>query len=174
MKALRPVFLFAGFFGGITLGLAVEKTAATSPVEVTFEKPAEFTDFTQSRLSKDDGQDALMAEYRDFLQARIAPRLAPGQRVQIKFTNIDLAGDYEPWRGSRADDIRIVKEIYPPRAKLDFKVLNADGTVAAEGHRELQNLGYLMSAGFPRSDPLRWDKELLNDWLRQEFPAQKK
>ncbi|WP_415908919.1 DUF3016 domain-containing protein [Oleiharenicola sp. Vm1] len=148
--------------------------AKPSPVEVTFENPAEFTDFTQSYSSKDYGQDGLMTQFREFLQERIAARLAPGQRVEIKFKNIDLAGDFEPWRGPRADDIRIVKEIYPPRASLDFRLLNADGSVAAEGHRDLSNLGFMTAIAFPQSDPLRWDKDLLSDWVRREFPAKKK
>jgi len=177
MKALRPVLLLAGALCGVSLAFAGadnSPAAKPSPVEVTFENPAEFTDFTQSYSSKDYGQDGLMTQFREFLQERIAARLAPGQRVEIKFKNIDLAGDFEPWRGPRADDIRIVKEIYPPRASLDFRLLNADGSVAAEGHRDLSNLGFMTAIAFPQSDPLRWDKDLLSDWVRREFPAKKK
>lgn len=182
MKALRPLLLLAGALCGASLAFAAAdqaavsapKTAPASPVEVTFDNPAEFTDFTQSYSSKDYGQDGLMSQFREFLQDRIASRLAPGQRVEIKFKDIDLAGDFEPWRGPRADDIRIVKDIYVPRAKFDFRLLNADGTVAAEGHRELSNLGFMTSIAFPQSDALRWDKDMLNDWVRREFPAKKK
>ncbi len=182
MKALRPSLLLAGALCGVSIAFAAAdqasvsapKTAPASPVEVNFENPAQFTDFTQSYSSRDYGQDGLMMQFREFLQDRIAPRLAPGQRAVITFKDIDLAGDFEPWRGPRADDIRIVKDIYVPRAKLDFRVVNADGTVAAEGHRELSNLGFMTSIAFPQSDPLRWDKDMLNDWVRREFPAKKK
>lgn len=174
MKAMRPFIAVAGLLCGVSVTSAADKPTAPSPVEVTFDKSAEFSDFTQSHTSKDYQQEPLMAEFRQFLQDKIAPRLAPGQRVEIKFTNIDLAGDFEPWHGPNAQDIRIVKEIYPPRATLDFRVLNADGSVAAEGHRELQKLGFMISPGFPTSDPLRYEKEMLNDWVRQDFPAKKK
>lgn len=114
-----------------------------------------------------------MEQLRTYVQERAAMRLAPGQKLQVKFTNIDLAGDFEPWRGPQMSDVRIVKEIYPPRATIEFKLLNADGSVAAQGERKLQNLGFLMSTPFPRDDSLRWDKEMLNDWLAQEFPRKK-
>jgi hypothetical protein len=179
MKALRPILFLAGALCGASLAFAADKapaakTTPASPVEVTFENPAEFTDFTQSYSSKDYGQDGLMAEFREFLQNRAASRLAPGQRLLISFKDIDLAGDFEPWRGVRADDIRIVKDIYVPRMKLDFRLVNADGTVAAEGHRELSNLGFMTAIAFPQSDSLRWDKDMLNDWLRREFPTKRK
>lgn len=180
MKALRPFLFLAGALCGVSMAIAAAdqasaaKAATVSSVEVTFDNPAEFADFTQSYSSKDYGQDGLMAEIRTFLQDRAAARLAPGQRLVITFKDIDLAGDFEPWRGPRADDIRIVKDIYVPRAKLDFRLLNADGTVAAEGHRELSNLGFMTTIAFPQSDPLRWDKDMLNDWLRREFPTKRK
>lgn len=179
MKALRPILLLAGALCGASMAFAADQAptapkASTSPVEVVFDNPAEFTDFTQSYSSRDYGQEGLMTQFREFLQDRIAPRLAAGQRVVITFKDIDLAGDFEPWRGPRADDIRIVKDVYVPRAKLEFRLLNADGTVANEGRRELSNLGFMTSIAFPQSDSLRWDKELLNDWVRREFPTKKK
>jgi hypothetical protein len=170
MKALRPILLLAGALCGVSIAFAADKAAVAnqapaSPVEVNFDKPAEFTDFTQSYSSRDYGQDGLMDQFREFLQERIAPRLATGQRVVVTF---------EPWRGPRADDIRIVKDIYVPRVKLEFRLLNADGSVAAEGQRDLKNLGFMMSTPFPQSDSLRWDKDMLNDWVRREFPTKKK
>jgi hypothetical protein len=179
MKALRPILLLAGALCSVSIAFAADKAvvaaqAPASPVEVNFDNPAEFTDFTQSYSSRDYGQDGLMDQFREFLQERIAPRLAAGQRVVVTFKDIDLAGDFEPWRGPRADDIRIVKDIYVPRVKLEFRLLNADGTVAAEGQRDLKNLGFMMSSPFPQSDSLRWDKDMLNSWIRSEFPTKKK
>ena len=39
-----------------------------------------------------------------------------GDKLTITFTDIDLAGDFEPWRGPQWDEVRIVKAIYPPRS----------------------------------------------------------
>jgi hypothetical protein len=52
---------------------------------------------------------------------------------------------------------------------LEFRLLDASGKVVSEGARRLNNLGYLMSLGMPTTDPLRYDKEMIRDWMRQEF-----
>lgn len=66
-------------------------------------------------------------------------------------------------------DVRVVKDIYPPRVSLDFKLLDAEGKVISEGKRQLRDLSFQMTVALPSSDPLRYDKEMLSNWLRQEF-----
>jgi hypothetical protein len=111
----------------------------------------------------------VLGELKQHLVTHGAKYLAKGERLQITVTDVDLAGDFEPWRGINFQDIRIVKDIYPPRVDLEFKLLDAEGKVISEGKRQLRDLGYLMGMAMPTSDPLRYDKEMLNDWLRQEF-----
>ena len=48
-----------------------------------------------------------------------------------------------------------MKDIYPPRVKLEFRLIGADGKVVSEGKRELQDLGYLMNLAPSTSDPRR-------------------
>ena len=174
MKTLPILCSIAGLICATGLMAATDAPVTPSAVEVSFEKPEEFTDFTHSYTQKDYQQDGLMAEIREHVQQRAASRLAAGQKLVVKFTDIDLAGDFEPWRVSTNQDIRIVKDLYPPRMKLEFKLLNADGSVAAEGKRSLVNLGFMSSLAFPQSDPLRYDKEMLTDWLRTELTQRKK
>lgn len=61
----------------------------------------------------------------------------------------------------------MVKEIYPPRIQLAFRLTDAAGDVVKEGGRELRGLR-LMTRGFA-DDTLRHEKALLDDWLRSEF-----
>lgn len=174
MRTLATLCSIAGLLAAPALLVASEASKPTSNVEVTFVNSQDFTDFSQSHLQKDDGQEYLMASLREFVAEKAESRIAKGQRLQVTFTDIDLAGDFEPWRTGQLNDVRIVKEVYPPRAKIEFKLLNADGSIAAEGKRNLANLGFMYSVGLSQSDPLRYDKELLSDWIRTEFPAQKK
>ena len=73
----------------------------------------------------------------------------------------------EPWRGFRWDEIRVVKEIYPPRLQLAFWLTDASGEIVKEGGRDLRGLS-LMTRGFA-DDTLRHEKAVLDDWLRSEF-----
>ena len=66
-------------------------------------------------------------------------------------------------------DARIIRDIYPPRMDLSFKLIGSNGEVLREGSRKLRNLGYLQS-GMMRptdTDPLRYDKALIDSWLRR-------
>jgi len=140
-----------------------------SAIEVTFVASEKFTDVKDDYMDSDRGREAVLGQLKEHLVTHGAKYLAKGQRLQITVTDVDLAGDFEPWRGINFHDIRIVKDIYPPRVNLEFKLVDADGKVVSEGKRQLRDLGYLMSMAMPTSDPLRYDKEMLNDWLRQEF-----
>lgn len=161
---------------GVTLltfamaGAIAAETSSDEQVSVVFESPENFTDFTKSYTARDEGQDQLMAELRAHLVNQARSLLATGQRLEVRFLDIDLAGDFEPGRiHPSADHIRILKEIYPPSVKLEFRLLGADGKVMSEGKRELKELGYLVTTRLPSSDGMRYDKGLLTDWMRREF-----
>ena len=168
MKIKLPLITLLGLVAG-SAALAASADKAASAVQVTFAAPEKFTDVKDDYMDTAQGRDALLDELKQHITTRAANYLTAGQRLEITVTDVDLAGDFEPWRGTHFQDVRIVKDLYPPRVSLQFRLLNADGTVLSEGKRQLQELGYLMTIAMPTGDPLRYDKEMLNDWLRQEF-----
>ena len=84
-----------------------------------------------------------------------------------------MAGDFEPWRGPQMTDVRIVKDIYPPKVDLEFRLTGADGKVVKEGKRQLRDLAFMMKANTAANDNLRFEKALLDEWLRADFPRAK-
>ncbi len=159
------------FLGLVMAGVAVAAAPdkPDSAIEVSFVASEKFTDVKDDHMDSDRGREAVLEQLKEHLVTHGAKYLAKGQRLQITVTDVDLAGDFEPWRGINFHDIRIVKDIYPPRVNLEFKLIDAEGKVVSEGKRQLRDLGYLTTMAMPTSDPLRYDKEMLNDWLRQEF-----
>jgi hypothetical protein len=168
MKTKIPLLAFLGLTAaGVAVAAAPEKPVST--IEVTFVASEKFTDVKEDHMDSDRGREAVLGQLKEHLVTHGAKYLAKGQRLQITITDVDLAGDFEPWRGINFHDVRIVKDIYPPRVELEFKLVDAEGKLVSEGKRQLRDLGYLMSMAMPTSDPLRFDKEMLSDWLRQEF-----
>ena len=153
----------------ISAAVAASPDEASSPVNVTFLAPEKFTDVKDYYLDTERGRDALLDQLREHIMTRAAKYLAAGQRLEITVTDVDLAGDFEPWRSPNFDDVRFVKDIYPPRINLEFRLFGADGKVVTEGKRQLRDLGYLTNFTLPNWDPLRYDKGMLSDWLRREF-----
>lgn len=168
MKTKLSLFALVSLFAAGSV-LAATPAKPASAVDVTFASPEKFTDVKDDYMDSERGRDAVLDQLKEHLVSRAGKYLTAGQRLEITVTEVDLAGDFEPWRGPSFHDIRIVKDIYPPRVNLAFRLLDADGKVVSEGKRELRDLGYLLSMAMPTSDPLRYDKEMLSNWLRQEF-----
>jgi hypothetical protein len=139
-------------------------------VEVAFFEPAHFTDVRDSYPEgTDKGRDATLAELKSYLVKRALHYLAPGQKLTVTVTDVDLAGDFEPWRGAQWGDVRIVKDIYPPCIELSFQLKDADGNIVKSGKRTLRDLAFLMKLSIDTNDSLRHEKALLDDWLSVEF-----
>jgi hypothetical protein len=144
-------------------------------VEVIYVNPEKFTDVKDSEIASDRDRDDILASIREYLVERGEKLIPEGQKLSITISDIDMAGDFEPWRGPRYNDVRIVKEIYPPSVKLSFKVTDASGAVVKEGEQRLRDLSFQMSPVPTFSnDSLKYEKALLDNWLRSEFPKPKK
>jgi hypothetical protein len=148
---------------------ATNTAKAAAPVQVTFIAPEKFTDVSDGWSSSDDYRDHVLAEFKVQIEASARAYITGGKQLEIKVTDIDLAGKFEPWRGPEFNHIRIMRDIYPPRVELEFRLTGADGKVISEGKRQLMNPGYLMGSAMPTNDPLRFDKAIIRDWMRAEF-----
>lgn len=146
------------------------KPASAPKAEVVYVAPEKFTDVRDSYTGSDAGRDATLDQMREYFIDEANRFLPDGTKLFVSVTDVDLAGDFEPWRGPRWDDVRIVKDIYPPRISLSFRVTDASGQLVKEGKRDLRDLAFMMklSVGF-RDDPLRNEKALIDDWFRDEF-----
>lgn len=158
------------FFGLLTTGAPFAAASQTATrVEVNFFEPQNYADAKNESYDTDRGRGELLARLKEHIRLTAPRYLAQGQHLVINVTNVDLAGEFEPWQGAGFDHIRMVREIYPPRMTLEFRLLDAEGNVVSSGKRDLQELGYLMTLSLPTSDPLRYDKEMISDWMRREF-----
>lgn len=167
--------LFLGPVAG-ALAAAVASPAADR-VTVNFDHPEKFTEVRDNStdFENERGCERFLPFLKEYLEQRAGKLLPAGQKLTITFTDIDLAGDFEPWRGMEFHDVRIVKDIYVPRMNFSFKVTDEAGQVVKEGEEKLLDGAFQMRiTGVSNSDPLRYEKDMLNDWLRKEFPARKK
>lgn len=146
-------------------------TTTPAPAEVIFLEPQGFTDVRDEYMG-DASRTTYLEQLREHLLERSRHHVPEGQFLSVTITDIDMAGDFEPWLGPRWTDVRIVKDLYPPRIDLSFRLKDASGRVVAEGRRQLRDLAFLMKLSMTfRDDPLRHEKALLDDWLQAEFPA---
>lgn len=162
----------------VALGPALAASAAETRVvgraEVVFFEPEKFTDVRDSYMG-DSTRTTYLDQIRDYVLEQAKYHVPDGHKLSVTFTDIDMAGDFEPWHGPRWTDVRIVKDIYPPRINLTFRLVDAEGRVVKEGKRELRDLAFLMKISMTfRDDSVRHEKALLDDWIRSEFPRVRK
>ncbi len=169
-RVLHSLLVMASF-GAAGLAIAASADAPVSRITAEFVKPEAFTDFRESHFDSDKEREHLISEFNSLL-ASLSRFVPEGQKLELRFTDIDLAGDFEPWRGPQFDQIRIMKEIYSPRMKFDFRIVDAKtGAVLRQGSEKISDMGYLMNAArIPSGDALRYDKDMLTNWVRQAFP----
>jgi len=166
MKTLR---LFSSILG---LAAAGELRAADNPAprtEVVFDHPEKFADVKDSYVPTEKGRDYILATIRDFLVHRADSLLPKGYNLKITFTDIHLAGDFEPWHGVQYDDVRFVRSIYPPEFKFTYTVTDASGKVVREGSEDIRDLTFQWRVTLDSMDPLRYEKDILDEWARSKL-----
>ena len=168
MKTKLPVFAFLGLVAaGAALAAGTDKPV--SRIEVIFVDPQKFTDVNDESMATESGRDYVLEQLKSHMLTVGSKYVNQGQRLEIKVSDIDLAGAFEPWRGVDFGRIRIIKDIYPPRMTLEFRLVDADGKVLSTGTRQLSDFGFMMTISLSTNDPLRYDKGMISDWMRREF-----
>ncbi|WP_019703900.1 DUF3016 domain-containing protein [Paracidovorax oryzae] len=156
-------------------GAAAPSRAKGSPppgiVSVTYADPAGFSDVRRGAHESEQARRAWVDALCLYLSETAAAALPEGQRLEVRITDVQRAGGFEPWRGPQAGQVRIVRDIHPPRIVLEFQRLAADGSVLQSGRRELRDPAFMERAARGGTDPLRYEKGLIDDWVRQEFGA---
>jgi hypothetical protein len=143
---------------------------ADGPVSVQWSDPSEFTDLKFSGNRWRAAQGDWVYQLAEHLRDTAAERLPEGERMDVTITDIGRAGRYEPWHGMRLQDVRILRDHYPPSMKLEFRHYGADGAVLAEGSRELRDTGYLMGgSNIGGQNNLYYEKKMIDEWVRDEL-----
>jgi hypothetical protein len=73
----------------------------------------------------------LLELVKQHLEQRAAAVVPTRQALAITIRDVDLAGDFEPWRGPQFERVRVYRDTYPPRVSLTF-TLTEGGRVVAE------------------------------------------
>ncbi|MCX7311100.1 MAG: DUF3016 domain-containing protein [Hyphomicrobiales bacterium] len=134
---------------------------ANAAVEVTF-GGSNYTDATVRGIPALDS-------IRTILKQLGTRYLGRGDKLSITVLDVDLAGmDLSSMGPSRR---RVLTGATPPRITLRYRLMRK-GKVVASGEEALSDQMYLSRPGAGLStDELRFEKEMLDDWFRKKFSA---
>ena len=122
-------------------------------------------------LFRSDGsRDGYLGDLKEHIEKKANKYIPDGQYLALRITDVKMAGDFEPQRGPDFDHIRIIKDIYPPRINLEFKLTDANGKILKEGARKITDMNFMATSNnYFSGDTLRYEKQLLDDWFYNEF-----
>jgi hypothetical protein len=138
-----------------------------SRIAVVFVEAEKFTDARRADFKPNS--DAILDAIAKFMQEMGEETLPPDMNLDIRVTDIDLTGNFEPWHRPQFDQVRVTNGLYPPRIALEFRVIGPRGQVIQSGKRELTDLDYQRRTFYPMDDYLRCEKDLLRHWFHEEF-----
>ncbi|HEY0955875.1 MAG TPA: DUF3016 domain-containing protein [Roseateles sp.] len=148
----------------IALGLLALSAAAQADVTVKFVEPDKFSDIKDNSGFRDKD---ILKDIEAHLVAQ-AQKALPGRDVLIDVTDVNLAGEVEPfWRS--AQWLRVMRTVTLPSIDLKYEVREA-GKVVQQGEVRLRDMNYQDGFnGYSSGDTLRYEKRMIDRWLKQEF-----
>lgn len=147
---------------------ALLATGTAHAADVTFTDPQKFIDATFDRPRSEKNLREVQEAVRKMFSQLAGTYLAPGQSLSVEVSDIDLAGRIEP-TASMADEIRVMRTSSWPRLRFTYAVTE-NGAVVRSGEADIHDFNYL--TGFNRyfdSDRLRYERQMLADWFRENL-----
>lgn len=132
-------------------------------VAVSWNDPARYREF--SCRNADFARGDWMRTLAEYTRSQAERRLPAGARLEVRFIDVDRAGECEP--GRVGQPLRVLREVTPPRIELDYRLVPASGAERSAQGVVLTDLGYLHRMTSPTSqDALLHEKRLVDTWLR--------
>jgi hypothetical protein len=141
-------------------------------ITVDFEGVEDYTDFSISGMTELKTLPLLQGELEGDLESWAKKYLKDDQSLHITITDIDMAGDIQPWRNRYNADIRYIEQIYVPRMKVRYALKDGAGKVLAEGEDTFADLSFQTNTLAPMRtnwENFFYERTLLGDWIRRTF-----
>ena len=143
--------------------------ANAGEVKVEWQSPEKFTDIRPANDTRKKYRERLITHFDKFF-AELAAKLPEGYKWQLTITDVDLAGDIDPFIAGAGREIRVVKDIYSPAMRFNYSLHDAHGEQVAGGEEKLRDMGFMHSLRtYNDNDEFRYEQQMLEDWFNKEL-----
>jgi len=152
------------FAAMLCVAFSAQQAHAAGRVEVQWLKPDTYSDAGRSSVDR----ERVMKSLGDHLQ-KLGKQLPDGQMLKLDVTDLDLAGEIEPFRWK---DLRVLRGRADwPHMSLRY-TLTADGRTLKSGDAQLKDMSYMLSSlASQRQEDLAYEKRMVDQWFKAEFSA---
>lgn len=138
----------------------------TSRIQIDFHDPGKYTDIRDQLQPTAKGEESILRQLADAMESDAKYEVPRGDRLELTFNNIKLAGDFEPWHGPLWDQIRVVRDIYIPFFDFTYRLTDSSGRVVKQGTEHLSDMNFQWLPVINDDDPLRYEKAILDNWMQ--------
>lgn len=164
MKSLPTNLLF------LTLGIvslsAASVFAEEAKAEIEWVDSEDFRDIDRQWNSSKRDHEIVLKQLDEMFTDVVERRFPDGYTVKLKFTDVDLEGEFEPIGRPGFDEVRIVKDLYPARLDFSYTVTDANGEVVKEGEAKLRSTPMMHPVTSNRY-PYPHTRDIFDDWARR-------
>ena len=89
----------------------------------------------------------------------------------MQVSDVDLAGDMRPTFGATMGDLRVVKDLYPPRMTFSYQILEGEQVVVA-GDEKLKDMNFMSNIRRINERPFDAETNMLKHWLKKTVEPQ--
>jgi hypothetical protein len=157
------------------LGLLLSATmvpavAQAGEAVMTWQNPEKFTDIEPGNGTQRSYSKAIERTFNKEL-TKMAAELPEGYTLELVFTDIDLAGEVDPVDLPGTHQLRLLKDVYFPALRFDYRVLDAGGVAVAEQKEvRIKDMSYLSNAGqSSASADFYYETRLLKRWFNKDL-----
>ncbi|MFT4256847.1 MAG: DUF3016 domain-containing protein [Pseudoxanthomonas sp.] len=170
--ALLAALPLAALAGNVTDADKPRSLPTEGPVAVSWNDPAQFSEIRYSHNRWEAERGDWVTQLAEYLRKSATKQLQPGERLEVNIVDVQRAGQYEPWRGPNFDNVRIVRDRYPPRMELSYTLYDANGQVLAQRDTKFSDMGFMLgSSPTNQSDLLSYEKRMIDNWVRRDLRA---
>ncbi|MDO6445154.1 DUF3016 domain-containing protein [Colwellia sp. 1_MG-2023] len=146
-----------------SLFLTFISSAATS--EVTWSNPDKYRDVDAGNGHRAKFKAHVFANFEEHFTS-LAQKLPEGQTLFIDVQDVDLAGDVH----QNMRRIRVIKDIFFPRIKFSYKVVDSGKNELSSGDVNLKDMSFMMGSNLRyNQDSLGYEKRMLDGWFEKTF-----
>ncbi|MGL5048134.1 MAG: DUF3016 domain-containing protein [Shewanella sp.] len=149
----------------------VDPVTEEGVVKIVWQSPKDFRDIKSSGEVQSRYEKRLFEILTANINKEAAKILKSNQTLDMIITDVDLAGDMRPTFGATANDLRIVKDIYPPRMTFSYQVMENDKVIIA-GDEKRSDMGFMGGIQSLSDKPFMYETKMLTDWLKKTIAPQ--
>lgn len=160
MKKLHIIFATA------LVLTASQNQAFAASSEVTWTNPNNYRDIQPSNESRKHYRERIFKNFEKHF-AKLAENLPEQQTLKLDVTDVDLAGDT---LAGGIERLRIIKEIYSPRMKFSYQLLDKNDNIIKSADVALKDMSFMTGSNLKyRQKSLGYEKKMLDDWFFETF-----